>query len=166
MVFPFNLHCLIKCCIVIQRNYWRCAFMKCANCGAEILTSANFCQYCGSGQKPQYVNQQSSQQPIIIQNIIKNSDDVQDSGTRRVVTERRQEVEYIRVQASDKSRWCALALCLVLGWLGVHRFYTGKTATGTIYLFTFGVFGIGIFIDFFLILFGNFTDKWGRRLIR
>jgi TM2 domain-containing membrane protein YozV len=42
------------------------------------------------------------------------------------------------------------ALCLV-GVAGVHRFYTGRYITGTIWLFTWGLAGIGLFIDLFLI---------------
>lgn len=40
-----------------------------------------------------------------------------------------------------------LCLCLFLGWLGVHKFYAGKSGMGILYLFTFGLFGIGWLID-------------------
>ena len=42
------------------------------------------------------------------------------------------------------------ALCLV-GVAGIHRFYAGKYITGTIWLLTWGLVGIGLFIDLFLI---------------
>ncbi len=36
---------------------------------------------------------------------------------------------------------------LFLGWAGFHRFYQGKIITGLIFLFTGGIFGIGIIYD-------------------
>ena len=63
-----------------------------------------------------------------------------------------------------KSSEVACVLCLLLGGLGVHRFYCGKIVTGIIWLFTLGCFGIGAFIDFILILSGNFKDGKGEYL--
>lgn len=39
-------------------------------------------------------------------------------------------------------------LCWAFGYFGVHRFYDRKIFSGIIYLFTFGLFGIGVLIDF------------------
>ncbi len=39
----------------------------------------------------------------------------------------------------------------IFGFLGAHRFYYGKPVSATIYMFTFGLFGIGWIIDLFLI---------------
>ncbi len=59
---------------------------------------------------------------------------------------------------SDKSRLVAFLLCFFLGFLGIHRFYVGKTGSGILYLCTGGIVGIGWLIDFCMILFGSFTD--------
>jgi TM2 domain-containing membrane protein YozV len=41
--------------------------------------------------------------------------------------------------------------CWIFGFFGAHRFYFGKRKTGLLWLFTFGLLGIGWFIDLFLI---------------
>ena len=38
----------------------------------------------------------------------------------------------------------------IFGFLGAHRFYFGRPISGTIYLFTFGLLGIGWLVDLFL----------------
>ncbi len=40
--------------------------------------------------------------------------------------------------------WC-------FGFLGSHRFYYGKSKTGVLWFFTFGLVGVGWIVDFFLI---------------
>ena len=65
---------------------------------------------------------------------------------------------------SAKNKWIAFILCLLLGWLGFHRFYVGKIGTGIIYMFTLGLFGIGVVIDLIIILLGGFKDCYGKLL--
>ena len=65
---------------------------------------------------------------------------------------------------SEKSRLIALLLCLLLGNLGIHRFYVGKTGTGVLWLFTLGLIGIGSLVDLIMIIAGTFTDKDGYYL--
>lgn len=52
----------------------------------------------------------------------------------------------------------AWILLTFLGVFGVHRFYMGKIITGLIYLFTLGLFGLGILYDF-LTLNGQISEK-------
>ena len=40
-----------------------------------------------------------------------------------------------------------LFLCLLLGWLGAHKFYAGRPGMGILYLLTFGLCGIGWVVD-------------------
>jgi hypothetical protein len=58
----------------------------------------------------------------------------------------------------------AWLLSLLLGTLGVDRFYLGKVGTGILKLITFGGFGIWYLIDLIFILTGNATDKSGHTL--
>lgn len=52
-----------------------------------------------------------------------------------------------------KNKWTALLLCFFFGCLGVHKFYEGKVGMGTLYICTFGLFGIGVLVDFITLLF-------------
>ena len=65
------------------------------------------------------------------------------------------------IQKSEKGFVPALLLCLLLGGLGVHRFYVGKIGTGILMLFTLGGLGIWALIDLIVIAVGSFKDKNG-----
>jgi len=67
-------------------------------------------------------------------------------------------------EKSDKGFVPAILLCVLLGGLGIHRFYVGKIGTGILMLFTLGGLGIWSLIDFIKIVTGNFKDKHGRPL--
>ncbi len=66
---------------------------------------------------------------------------------------------------SEKSRLGAILFCLILGCLGVHRYYVGKIGTGLLMLFTLGGLGIWTVIDFIMILIGSFSDKNSQKFI-
>lgn len=56
----------------------------------------------------------------------------------------------------EKNKTTTLVLCILLGYLGVHRFYVGKNKSGVLYLLTGGLCGIGWIVDIILIC----TDKF------
>ncbi len=66
--------------------------------------------------------------------------------------------KYIKVEYVTKKKSVMFLLCFFLGVFGVHRFYVGKTLTGFLYLFTFGLMGIGWIFDLFRILTDTFID--------
>ncbi|MFV0402111.1 MAG: NINE protein [Oscillospiraceae bacterium] len=125
--------------------------MYCNKCGKEIDDQAVVCPGCGVATA-NYQAQQAAPAavaapaPIIINNTNTNTNTV--GGFQYV----------------QKSKLTTLLLCLFLGGLGIHRFYVGKTGTGLIWFFTAGLFGIGWFIDFIMILIGAFKDKAGQPL--
>lgn len=55
-----------------------------------------------------------------------------------------------------------LLLCLFLGTLGGHRFYTGKIGTAVLMILTLGGCGIWTIIDLVMIISGKFTDSNGN----
>jgi len=49
------------------------------------------------------------------------------------------------------THWLSVGYVMwIFGFLGAHRFYFGKPITGTIWLFTLGLLGIGWLVDLFL----------------
>ena len=65
---------------------------------------------------------------------------------------------------SSKSFLTTWLLSLLLGFLGVDRFYLGTVGTGILKLITFGGFGIWVLIDLILVLTGAQKDKQGLPL--
>ena len=67
---------------------------------------------------------------------------------------------------SDKSRGVALALAVLLGPFGGHRFYVGKSGTGALMLATLGGLGVWYLYDVILVASGSFRDADQRLVSR
>lgn len=65
---------------------------------------------------------------------------------------------------TGKSKSTAFLLCYFFGFLGVHRFYTGKKLTGILMIVSFGGLGFWWLIDMILIAAGRFRDNEGNEL--
>lgn len=107
----------------------------CEFCGNKVAIDAVICPKCGKqiGELKTEENKSTSNPQIIINNTNNNTM----SGA---------------YQKKQCDKWIALLLCIFLGFLGAHKFYEGKTGLGILYIFTAGLFGIGLFIDFIVIL--------------
>ena len=68
-------------------------------------------------------------------------------------------------KSSGTKSWPAtMAMSWILGFAGVHRFYTGHVVLGVIYLLTFGVCGLGVLIDWIMLWTGSYRDSNGNPL--
>ena len=110
----------------------------CKECGQKIAKKAVICPHCGC-QVEDTATQSQAQAPQIV---INNSNQNQNQNM----------VGGIPFGARIRNKWVALLLCWFLGFLGAHKFYEGKGGMGVLYIFTFGLFGIGVLVDFINLL--------------
>lgn len=132
-----------------------CGKMFCSACLIDIK-GKNYCKPCLDEAFEENKNKGNQQQPVININNTNSSNNVNTNTNANNMSG--------GIQISTRSKIVALLLCIFLGYLGIHRFYTGKIGTGIIYFFTFGLFGVGVFIDFIMILTGSFRDNYGHFL--
>ena len=70
------------------------------------------------------------------------------------------------VLVSDRSRGVALALAVVGGVFGLHRFYTGRAESGVWIGLSLGGLGVWYLYDVIVLAAGDFRDGDGRRVFR
>ena len=134
----------------------------CAYCGKpfcqDCLVEVNGRMYCKAdiGKAFDEAKQTSNAQPIIN---ITNTNDNANSNTNANVNSG-------MGLPPRKSKMTALILCILgfFGLAGLHRMYVGKVGSGVIYLFTYGICGIGTVLDLISILSGGFRDSYGQPL--
>ncbi len=68
-------------------------------------------------------------------------------------------------QTSDKDWTTLLILSILLGGLGVDRFYAGHIGLGVLKLLTVGGCGIWALIDIIMVATGKFTDADGLPIV-
>ncbi|MFT3951950.1 MAG: TM2 domain-containing protein [Oscillospiraceae bacterium] len=96
----------------------------CPQCGAAVAADSTECKFCGSQiarqaapQQPVYQQPIYQQQPqtVIYQQVVANNDGINPAWP-------------------IKSKIAAGVLAIVLGGLGIHKFYLGKVGLGVVYL--------------------------------
>ena len=111
----------------------------CKFCGEKIPMDAVLCTHCG--RQVEKIQQENAVPQIVVNNTSSNINTNTNNAATAVLARR------------VKNKWAAFFLCLFFGYLGVHKFYEGKILLGILYLLTFGLFGIGWFIDCIILLF-------------
>ena len=109
----------------------------CKHCGGKIPAAAVICTICGCQVEEIKQNEQPN---IVINNTNTNSNT-------------NNNINPAMFGVRVKNKWVAFPLCLFLGYFGAHKFYEGRIGTGILYLFTFGLLGIGWFVDCIILLF-------------
>ncbi len=129
---------------------------KCTLCGAQTKydpeTKTRKCAYCGSEyqDEPEKKSLSDSIKSVINSMI----DDVKKMGEENSQEsfETKEEKTENNKERNKRNKWIALFLCFCFGYLGAHKFYEKKNFWGILYLFTAGLGGIGVFVDFIKIL--------------
>ena len=107
----------------------------------------NYCPHCGSPVQPDSSFCQNCGKPLQVQ------------------PQADQNYNSYQTYKEREDRWLiTLILCIVLGGLGVHRFYTGNTTTGILMLLTLGGCGIWALIDLIMIACNTYVDGNGQHL--
>jgi hypothetical protein len=128
--------------------------MYCRNCGNEVSEKAVVCVACGTppkaGDKYCYNCKAETDANAVI--CLKCGVSLKE-GNNSLLGE-------------GKDWLTTLLLCIFLGSLGIHRFYTKHTVIGVVQLLTVGGCGIWSLIDLIMIVTGSFKDAEGNTLVR
>lgn len=109
----------------------------CKHCGGKIPSDAVLCTICG--RQVEQLNTAQAQPQVVINNTNENIN------TNANIN--------AGLAGRLRNKWAALVLCIFFGFIGGHKFYEGKVGMGILYIFTLGLFGIGVIVDFISILF-------------
>ncbi len=120
--------------------------MHCRNCAHQLADNAEFCVSCG-------------QRPLL------GAKFCQSCGAETVPQAEICVKCGVRLGRIGRKDWLtALLLSLLVGWLGVDRFYLGYTGLGILKLVTLGGCGVWALVDLILIILNKLPDAQGNPL--
>ena len=137
---------------------------NCYRCGAELIPGAKFCSECGAPvERPFEASRQTYEEPSFEQynqqgawsnadaEAQHNQQPYNQGQYRQTYNRAQYEAQYNPYapegQYGQKNRIAAGILAILLGGLGIHKFYLGYTSTGVIMLLvTLFTFGIGAIV--------------------
>lgn len=146
--------------------------MDCKHCGASEIVPGGRCPYCGClddtprqmpPSPPQGVNINIDVNDIT-RNIANGIGTIMNANQQAMMNNYYRPPQPPQPTVSQRSRWAAFFICLMFGYFGIHRFYIGKPVSGLVWMFTFGLGGLGWLADILLLLFGNLRDGNGLPL--
>ena len=124
--------------------------MYCRNCGKEVPEQAVMCVSCGV---PPKIGKKFCQNCGMGTNVA--AEICTKCGVR------------LTTGTPEGKDWLiTLLLCIFVGFLGIHRFYTGHTVLAILMLLTLGGCGIWTIIDLIMIVTGSFKDAKGNALVK
>lgn len=138
------------------------AMINCSECGKEISDKAASCPNCGAIVKKkfcQHCGEAIDNDCVVCPKCGKQVGEIGGSD-RNIIINNSSSASAASYSSTNvrpliygrlKDKWVALCLCIFLGYFGAHKFYEGKTGMGILYIFTFGLFGIGWIIDIILL---------------
>ncbi len=118
---------------------------KCKDCGSKsykkIDDNTYQCEYCGQFEKVFFEKQKEEPKPEPKQEL-----------ATKVVSQTNENIKEPKEKKKKDSSALTnsiinLIVCFFAGEFGVHKFLQGKVGMGILYLFTFGLFGIGWLVD-------------------
>ena len=134
-------------------------YIFCPECGTNLSTTSDvqsFNSYFGTYKTCKYCREKMPEDAFYCLNCGMAFDEPEldfNNLKNRVVNISKPQKRVVDTSVGTwKNKWVALILCLFLGVFGIHRFYEEKRVTGFLYLFTFGLFGYGVIINFILLL--------------